>query len=244
MTFFAELPSFPEIIRLALRLDPQIFAEIQATVHGIYLAFGVVVLAALSESLGQSVVLFLNRVQPRRFTVTLAISTLSNIVGYFLWTLTVWLIVRYAFNLKIPIWMVANVVGLAYAPQLLAFFELTPFLGNLFGLLLSLWSMVAIIVAINAGLGLAVWQAALSSVLGWLLIQIWRRSLGRPLYALRLFLERRTAGVPLEITLQNVGNLRKFQPNLQNWQEWLNQRRTVIDDHLSNLRQRDSRKLK
>ena len=57
-------------------------------------------------------------------------------------------------------------------------------------------------------------------------------------------LERRTAGVPMEITLQNVDNLRKFQPNLQNWQEWLSQRRTVIDDHLSNLRQRDSRKLK
>lgn len=244
MTYFAELPSFPEIIRLALRLDPPIFAEIQATAHGIYLAFGVVVLAALSESLGQSVVLFLNRVQPRRFAVTLAISTLSNIVGYFLWTTTVWLVVRYAFSLTIPIWMVANVVGLAYAPQLLAFFELTPFLGNLFGLLLSLWSMVAITVAINAGLGLAVWQAALSSSLGWLLIQIWRRSLGRPLYGLRMFLERRTAGVPMEITLQNVGNLRKFQPNLQNWQEWLNQRRMVIDDHLSSLRQRDSRKLK
>lgn len=241
MTFLVEFPSFPEMIRLALRLDPHIFAEIQATVHGIYLAFGVVVVAALSESLGQSVVLFLNRVQPRRFAVTLAISTLSNIVGYFLWTATVWLVVRYAFALHVPIRTVAIVVGLAYAPQVLAFFELTPFLGNLFSVLLSLWSMVAITVAINAGLGLEIWQAVVSSGLGWLLIQIWRRSLGRPLYGLRMLVERRTAGVPLEITLQNVESLRKFQPNLQNWQEWLNQRRSVIDDHLSNLRQRDTR---
>lgn len=244
MIFLAELPSFPEIIRLALRLNPWIFTEIQVTTRGGYVALGVVVLAALSESLGQSIVLFLNRVQPRRFAVTLAISTLSNIVGYLLWTLTVWLVVRYAFNLHIPIQIVANVVGLAYAPQLFAFFELTPFLGNLFGLLLSLWSMVAIIVAINAGLGLEVWQATVSSGLGWLLIQIWRRSLGRPLYGLRKFLERRTAGVPLEVTLQNVGNLRKFQPNLQNWQEWLNQRRTVIDDHLTHFRQREPRRPK
>ena len=236
MTFFAQFTSFPEIIRQALRLNPQVFAEIQNDSHGIYIAWAIVVLAALSESLGQSMVLFLNRVQPRRFVATLVITTLSNVVGYFLWTVTVWLIVHYVFALQIPLWIVANAVGLAYAPQLLAFFELTPFIGNLFGLLLTLWSLVAIIVAIHAGLGLATWQATLASALGWLLIQAWRRSLGRPLYRLGRWLERRAAGVPMDVTMQNMTKVRR-QPTLQNWQQWLQKRSRVIDTHIGHLRQ-------
>ena len=147
-----------------------------------------VALAAFSESLGQSVVLFLNRVQPRRFVVTLAISTLSNIVGYLGWTLIVWLLVTYAFGYPVPMWMVANVVGLAYAPQLFAFFELTPFFGNGFSVMLSLWSMVAIIVAIQSGLNLRCGRRHLASALGWALMQLWRRSLGSPLYRFGRFL--------------------------------------------------------
>lgn len=239
MILLTEATSFYEIIRQALRLNPQVFSDIQLENSSIYLAFGVVVLAALSESLGQSVVLFLNRVQPLRFIMALLISTLSNIVGYFLWTATVWLVVRYAFNLEVPIWVVANAVGLAYAPQLLAFFELTPFLGNMFGLLLTLWSLVAIIVAIHAGLGLVTWQATLASALGWVLIQLWRRSLGRPLYALGRWVKRRAAGVPLEVTVQDVTRLRRLQPHLLNWQLWLEQRRRVIDAQIRNLRNGD-----
>ncbi len=235
----AELPSFSEIIRLALRLDPFVFDEIQKTPSGIWLAFAVVVLAAFSESLGQSVVLFLNRVQPRRFFVTLAISTLSNIVGYFVWTTIVWLVVLYVFNHPVPMWMVANVVGLAYAPQLFAFFELTPFFGNGFGVLLSLWSMVAIIVAIQSGLNLATWQAALASGLGWALLQLWRRSLGSPIYRFGRFIERLAAGVPLEITIGNVSQIRIRPPNMQNWQQLLEARRRVIDDRLAQFRSRN-----
>jgi hypothetical protein len=119
---------------------------------------------------------------------------------------------------------VAAVVGLAYAPQLLAFFELTPFLGNPFGLLLSLWSMVAIVVAVRVGLGLETWQAVVASGLGWLLIQVWRRTLGRPIYALGQWLERRAAGVPMRYTRRDVPRLRRHPKLLANWEHWTTRR--------------------
>ena len=70
--------------------------------------------------------------------------------------------------------------GLAYAPQVLSFFELTPYFGNAFGILLTLWSMVAVIVAIVAGLELTLGQAVFASALGWALLQLVRRTIGIP----------------------------------------------------------------
>jgi hypothetical protein len=217
-----QLPAFGETIRQALRLEPGIFAAIQQAPQGIWVALSVVFLACLSESVGQSIVLFINRVRPRRFVLALLTATFSRLGGYVLWTTSVWLIDVYLFGRTVPMLTVASAVGLAYAPQLLAFFVLTPFLGNAFSILLSLWSMVAIIIAVRVGLGLEMWQAVVASGLGWLLIQIWQRTLGRPVYALGRWLERRAAGVPLEFTLQDLIRLRhrpRWMETLPKWQE-------------------------
>jgi hypothetical protein len=77
--------------------------------------------------------------------------------------------------------------------------------------------MLAIVVAVRVGLGLEMWQAAVASGLGWLLIQIWRRTLGRPIYALGRWLQRRAAGVPLQFTLRDIQKLRHQSRFLENW---------------------------
>ncbi|MEZ4583057.1 MAG: hypothetical protein R3A10_15725 [Caldilineaceae bacterium] len=176
-----ELTSLPQIIRMAMRLNPTVYAAVQTSPMGIWVALIVVGLASISESLGQSVVLFVNKVRPRRFILALGISTVSQMIGFALWAVIVWLISVYVFGASQSFVAITAAVGLAYAPQLLAFFELTPFLGNTFAVILSLWSMVAIVVAVYVGTDLDVWQAILTSMLGWISIQIWRRSLGRPI---------------------------------------------------------------
>lgn len=218
-----ELPSLTEIVRQALRLEPAIYAAIQHAPEGIWLALIVVILAALSESIGQSIILFVNRVRPRRFILALLIATMSRFAGFGMWAVSVWLVVGYLFERTLSLRMVVSAVGLAYAPQLFAFFVLTPFLGNAFSILLSLWSMIAIIVAVRVGMGLEMWQAVVASALGWLLIQIWQRTLGRPLYALDRWLSRLAAGVALEWTAQDLARLRhrpKWLQNLPDWHEW------------------------
>ncbi|MBK8046844.1 MAG: hypothetical protein IPK16_06790 [Anaerolineales bacterium] len=66
---------------------------------------------------------------------------------------------------------VASAVGLAYAPQVLAFLELAPFIGVLIQVVLSLWSMLAVILAVRVGLGLETWEAVVIAAGGWLLLQ-------------------------------------------------------------------------
>jgi hypothetical protein len=200
-----------ELIKQALVLNEHAFARVQSETGGLWMALFVVGLAGLSKALGQCMILFINRLRPSRFIPAVMLTAFSHVVGYGLWTVSVWLVGEYAFQADVRMEVIAAVVGLAYAPQLFAFFELTPFFGNPFGILLSLWSMVAIIVAVRVAMDLALWQAVVTSGLGWLLIQVWHRTLGRPVYALGRWLARRTMGVSFQFqyTMQDIPRLRR-----------------------------------
>jgi hypothetical protein len=225
----AQLPPFGETVRAALRLDGDIYAAAQSSRQGLQVALLVMALAALSEAVGQSVVLFLNRVRPKRFVLALSIAAGSNVVGYLLWVVCIWLAGSAVAREWQPFVAVAAAVGLSYAPQLFAFFELTPYFGNLIGLVLTLWSAAAVVVAIRAGMGLPMGQAALIGILGWMLVQLWRRSLGRPVYALGRFVERRAAGSRLELSMDDALNLRLRRQQLgQNWKQWLQERSSYL----------------
>ncbi len=220
MAGIAEAVNLGQTIQQAMQLDAAIFAEVQRSPHGIVIALFVVLVAGLSEAVGQSVILFVNRVSPRRFIFALATTAANHVVGYLLWTVTIWLVAYYVFGRMPPLVAVASAVGLAYAPQLLAFFELTPFFGNSFSILLSLWSTMAIVVAVRVGMGLETWQAVAVSGLGWLIIQLWRRTIGRPLYGLGRWLQRRAAGVALEYTPQDLAALRRYPAWLESFDTW------------------------
>jgi hypothetical protein len=234
------MPPIWQTIQQAMRLNPAIFTEIQQLQGGLGVALLIVTLAGLSEALGQSVVLFINRLRPRRFILALMITAASHMVGYLVWTVTVWLVGVYVFGQQVSLSAVACVVGLAYAPQTLAFFELTPFLGNPFSIILSLWSMVAIIIAVRVALTLELWQALLASGLGWIAIQLWRRTIGRPIYALGRWLQRRAAGVPLEFTLADLALLRRQPAWLKNLDTWRTRvRRSDLRKNMDNLLKRE-----
>ena len=240
MVHLLELPSIWQAIQQAMRLNPMIFTQIQQIEGGLGIALLIVTLAGLSEALGQSVVLFINRLRPRRFILALMITAASHLVGYLVWTVTVWLVGVYIFDRPVSMIAIACVVGLAYAPQTLAFFELTPFLGNPFSILLSLWSMVAIVVAVRVGLDLEFWQALLASGLGWVIIQLWRRTIGRPIYGLGRWLQRRAAGVPLEHTLADLAMLRRQPTWLKNLDVWRTRvRQSDLRKNMDNLLKRE-----
>lgn|GEM_PF-797888 len=205
---------------MAMRLDPSIYRAIQIAPNGLWVALLIVSLASMSEALGQSVILFINRVRPRRYLVALGISTVSNMIGYLLWATVVWLMGAFFYGLDFPFIAIASAVGLAYAPQLLAFFELVPFLGNPFGIILSLWSMLAIAVAIYVGLNFTFGQALLASATGWLLIQVWRRTIGIPVYALGHWIQDRAAGAPLRFEIKDIPRLRHTPRLLENIDTW------------------------
>lgn len=203
------LPTIGHTVNRVLALDSAIFRLHMDAPQGIWRALILVTLAGASKTLGQSVILFVNRVRPVRFGLALCIGVFQYIVGFLLWTTSVWLVGRYGFEAGAPWSLIATAVGVAYAPQVFAFFELTPFFGNPFGVLLTLWSLLAIVVGVQTVLGLSLAQAVLASGLGWLLLQIWGRTLGRPINALGRWLEAKIVGTPLRYTWQDLPKLRR-----------------------------------
>lgn len=198
------LPGFAEMLRRALALDASVFRLLAEDRHGLGLALLVVALAGLSEGIGQSIVLFLNRITPRRFLLSLLLSAATHAVGYLFWAATIWFVGMRLFGREEEFVVVARSVGLAYAPQLFGFFVLTPYLGSLFALIIDVWTLLATVVAIHAGLELTLWQAVACSGVGWLLVQIIRRTLGRPLLAFERWAENRAAGVPLRWKIEDL----------------------------------------
>lgn len=201
-------------IRQAMRLNPEIFIETAQAPRGIYLALTVVGLAGLSETIGQSMILFVNQIRPKRFIPAVLIGVVSYIIGYLLWTTSVYFVTRFAFQATATWLTIAAVVGLAYAPQILSFFELIPYFGNAFGILLSLWTMVAVVVAMVFGLDLTLWQAVIAAGLGWLLLQLLRRTVGIPVNSIWHWFRTRAIGVRLQY---NPGDVRQLRRRAELW---------------------------
>jgi hypothetical protein len=227
-----ELPSFFTILSMAMRLDPAIYALIQVAPGGLAVAVTVVFLAGLSESLGQSVVLFINRIRPGRFGLALVIGAISHLIGYLVWTLTIWSSGTLFFGANAAPAAVASAVGLAYAPQVLSFLELAPFIGVLIQVVLSLWSMLAVILAVRVGLGLETWEAVAISTFGWLLLQVVRVTIGRPFQRWQRWVAGQAAGVRLAHGAKDLPNLRRragptWYTQLESWRSKQQQRQSA-----------------
>ena len=170
-----------DLVRGALALDPEAFRALLAPAAadpGLGLA--VVYLAGLSLALGQSVVLFAQRVSPRRFLSTLAVQAALFLAAFLVWAVSVWWVARIGFDAARPLGEVIAVVGLAYAPQLFGALVLTPYLGGPLQALLSVWTLLATLVAAAAVFGLTPTQAIACTTGGWLLSQLLQRTVGRP----------------------------------------------------------------
>lgn len=187
-----------EIVRGGLRLQPAAFEGIVSRADGLELALILLFLGGFSHAIGQSVALFANRVRPWRFVASLAVGALLFAVSVLIWGAAVTALASLAFSQPAEPRRVAQVVGLAHAPRLLAFLVLTPYFGSLLGAVLTVWTLLALAVGTRAVFDLGLGEALAVLGLAWLGIELLSRTLGRPLVALARALRRATAGTSLE----------------------------------------------
>ncbi len=199
--------SFWQLVLEALLLEGSAFIDIQNLGRGSRIVLLIVFLAGFSEALGQSVVLFVSRVKPRRFVASLLLSAGLYAFSYGFWAFSIWLLDRLLFDSAQPFAVVARTVGLGYAPRLFGFLGFMPYFGGPVLLVLSLWSLLAIVIGVSISLKVSLWQAVLYSALGWLVLQISLRTVGYPLLKLTQLLRQRVAGVPMVSNKQELEQL-------------------------------------
>ncbi len=185
------------LIRDTLLFQPGTTELLRLGGSALRLAFWVLMAAGLSEAVGESVVLFLNRVSPRRFAISLIISAVIFAFTYLFFALTVHLVARYAFGAGEPFSFVAGIVALGQAPRLFGLLVFLPYLGLPVSVLLWAWSIAATVVGVAEGLKLAPFEALATVALGALLLITLQRTVGRPLLLLARLVRRQAAGVKL-----------------------------------------------
>lgn len=196
-----------ELILSVLRLEGLPYTLLAERNGALRFSLLVVFLSGLSQSLGQSVVLFANEVKPHRFVSSLLVAAFIYVFGFLFLSASIWLVASYVFDKDRALIDIIQTVGLSYAPYLFSFFILAPYFGSFISTTLSLWSLAALLIALQVTLGLSLSSALMCSALGWVLLQILQRTVGRPVGRTAQFLRRLAAGKGLEL---NPEELRKM----------------------------------
>ena len=203
------IEQFWTLIRGAWVLHPDAFRAMESHSNGTTIAVFVVLLAGLSQGIGQGIVLFLNQVKPIRFVLSLGIAALLFVFSTGFWVFSVWIASHFLYGIDASFLKVFRVLGLAYAPLLWSFLVALPYLGVPIEVMLSIWSLLAFVRGFSVVTALDRWQVLGSAILGWFVLQIMQRTIGRLAVALGRWVSNTVAGAPL------VTNLRELEQTVQ-----------------------------
>jgi hypothetical protein len=152
-----------------LRLDSATFNAVLDSPQGLGVAILILILGALSLGMGQSVVLFANRVSPRGFILSLMGGALVLAVGSFLWALSAWGVALLYPGDHESLRDFYVLVCLGSAPLVFGLFVLLPYLGTLIERVLRVYALLVVLVGLHAGLDFTWLQSLFSAGLGWLI---------------------------------------------------------------------------
>jgi hypothetical protein len=157
----------------------------------------VVLLAGLSQAFGQSVMLFINRVRPLRFLLSVAIAAVLFVFNYNFWVLSTWLVAEWLFGVNLPLIEVIKTLGFSYAPLLLGFLMIIPYFGMPILVVLSIWTLLAIATGLSTISNLSLWQAFECCLGGWLVLQLSQSVIGKAIARITSSIVDWVAGVKL-----------------------------------------------
>jgi predicted Abi (CAAX) family protease len=198
-----------------LALNPQTFEQITIQPRSAIVVAIVVLVAGLSQSAAQSIILFINGVKPLRFAMCLLLNAILFGFGYFFLVCSTSFISLSPFFPGAAFGSIARTLGYGYAPLIFSFFGALPYFGMPILAVLSLWHLLAMVVGLSVVLQISVWQAFGAVGFGWVTLQILERTIGQPLAEFGDWLTNQVAGVNLITQQHSIMEL--FQQRLRSW---------------------------
>jgi hypothetical protein len=162
---------FKTTLQHALALNADFYNDAYRNPNGRRLALTIVLLAAVSHAVGSLVILLINRANLPLLLWGTLFNGLSIVAGYYFWTLAIWKIGQWLKPIDPTYDDLLNPIGFAYAPQVLNFLTLIPLMGRPIGLVLAVWSLLAVVVAVREGLDIRTRSAVLIVALAWIPLQ-------------------------------------------------------------------------
>ncbi|MCB0105521.1 MAG: hypothetical protein KDE53_06425 [Caldilineaceae bacterium] len=198
------LPAFlwqstlPEQLASFEKLRPMLI-EMLLSERGGRAAIVTLLLATLSVTVGQSLLLLANQVRPSRFLASLFFSGVTFVATLGLWIVTIDLIGRSYFDVRLGLRAIAILVIASFAPLVNGYLGILPYIGSCIIRLLYLQSASILFIVLWA-LGFGVRGALAVMGLGILIILIGRVTVLAPLY----WLQNKVAGKTLQRRYQTI----------------------------------------
>lgn len=188
VSFLTDILLFPllvmELATGALQFSTEAFQRAATSADAQSAALIIAFLAGVSEMLGQSVILVVNRVALYRFLASLVFTGFTYLVTALTWALSAIAIAPLTPVGVLSPGDIAGIVGivsLAFAPRLLGALSIAPYFGIAFGHLLEVWAMVLAVFGLHMAVNLPLGAAIACGGAGWIASYALRSFLGRAL---------------------------------------------------------------
>lgn len=180
--------------------------------YALEISLTIAMLAGISTLLGNSVVLFLNRIRGWRFAASLVINGVSMIALFAAQAVVIAVVGYLVTGDRLSLTTAARAVMLATAPLLFGFLELAPYVGPGIARVLQVWSLLALWVIVGVVYQIGYWPALLVTGLGWGVMQGLSWALAKPLTALGNGVWRKLSGNSTLLTAQDLLSGHQFMP--------------------------------
>jgi hypothetical protein len=191
-------------ITRSMALDVRVAEFVDQNPQSRLIILVIAILGGAGLLLGQSVILFVNRVRPARFALSLLLNGIVFTISLLVWGVAIWLIGRIVFTNEPQFGLVIRLVGLSAAPYVFGFLVLIPYLGEFIYRVLSVWSSVIAAGATAYSFQVGWWPAFLVVGLSWLAIWAMSNTIGRPVLAARNKVWQAAAGTTMEARVTDI----------------------------------------
>jgi len=210
--FFDFFTSVGLAIWAMLTLDPGVDGWFRAHPLTIEVAMAVAALAGISTLLGDSVVLFLNRVRGWRFVVTLLLNGVAMIGLYAVQAVVIAIIAPLVVGHSPGPSVILRGVMIAAAPMVFGFLALVPYAGPGITRLLQAWGVLTLWLVVDAMFQVGLFTGLLVTLIGWGVMQLLSWGLSRPVSWVGDWIWRVVTGKPAMMTGQDLLSGHLFMP--------------------------------
>jgi hypothetical protein len=176
------------------------------------IAVTVAALAGISTLLGDSVVLFLNRVRGWRFAVTMLLNALGFVLLYALQAFVIAIVGPLIVGHTPGLATVTRGVLIATAPMIFGFLVLIPYLGPAIARVLQAWGLLVLWLVNEVLFQTDLWTALVITGIGWGVMQLLSWSLSRPIGWIGDRIWRVVTGKPSMMTGRDLLSGHMFMP--------------------------------
>jgi hypothetical protein len=188
----------------SMALNPQVAELVSRYPESRWVVLTIAILGGAGLLLGQSVILFVNRVRPARFAMSLLLNGFVFAISLAVWGVVIWLIGMLFFPAEPRLGTVMRLVGLSAAPYVFGLFVLIPYLGEFIYRVIGAWSAVIAAGATAYSFQVGWWPAFLVVGLSWMAITALSSTVGRPVLRLRNRAWQRVAGTSLDASVADI----------------------------------------